>query len=211
MISLAVLPIFMAAVGLSTAQTIDPNSVSSSLRATWCQSQTTQCPLICLQTIANTAATTSNTCDPATLDWSCVCAGGTTPSIANYSLTIPFFECQEWGNQCVTGCGQNNDCSSNCRQQHPCGAQNPTRVNTTSSTSSTASRTASGSSTASATDDTAGYSGFGSSGSTPSATAGAASGNSNSNTSAATVLNLAQSYSFAVVFAGFFAGFALLL
>jgi len=94
-------------------------------------------------------------------------------------------------------------------QQHPCGAQNPTRVNVTSSSSSTASRTASGSSTASATGDTADYSGFGTSGSTPSATAGAAT--DNTNTSAAAVLNLAQSYGFAVVFAGFFASFALLL
>jgi len=53
--------------------------------------------------------------------------------MTEYSLTLPFHMCQEWGNQCVTACGLGaNQCASDCREKHPCGAQDPTRVNTTS-------------------------------------------------------------------------------
>ncbi len=57
---------------------------------------------------------------------------------------MPYFVCQEWGNQCVKACGMDNECSSDCRENHPCGAQSPKRVNST--TSSTMSATASSSS-----------------------------------------------------------------
>lgn len=59
------------------------------------------------------------------------------PNLSEYSLTLPFFICQEWGNQCVTGCSGDAACASDCRQNHPCGALNPTRVNTTTSSTST--------------------------------------------------------------------------
>lgn len=58
-------------------------------------------------------------------------------------MTLPYFTCTEWGNQCVTKCGQNNACSASCREDHPCGALKPTRVNaTTTSAAPGASATA---------------------------------------------------------------------
>lgn len=72
-----------------------------------------------------------------TLTYGCVCGNGLQPNISEYSLTLPFFVCQEWGTQCVAACGQDNTCSSNCRQDHPCGALSPTRANTTSSAAGT--------------------------------------------------------------------------
>lgn len=51
-----------------------------------------------------------------TLSWDCVCKGGIVPNVTEYSLTVPFHECQEYGNQCVTACGlANNACANNCR------------------------------------------------------------------------------------------------
>ncbi|KAI0015388.1 hypothetical protein F4780DRAFT_764129 [Xylariomycetidae sp. FL0641] len=118
---------------------IDPDSVSMSLRQSWCDSETSTCPLICQQT---TEGTQVNTCDPKSLTYGCVCSDGMQPNISEYSLTLPYFVCTEWGNQCVTDCGQDSSCSSDCRQNHPCGAQDPTRNNkTTTSTSSSTSGT----------------------------------------------------------------------
>lgn len=69
------------------------------------------------------------------LTYGCVCENGLSPNLSEYSLTLPFFICQEWGNQCVAGCAGDSACASDCRQNHPCGALNPTRVNTTTSSS----------------------------------------------------------------------------
>ncbi|CAK7224249.1 hypothetical protein SBRCBS47491_005484 [Sporothrix bragantina] len=127
---------------------ISPDSVSLSLRQYWCSSEISTCPIICAQTAPFTTLT--NTCDPQTLTYGCVCGNGLQPNVSEYSLTLPYFVCEEWGNQCVAACGADNSCSSDCRQNHPCGALDPKRVNTSSTASGAA--TATGSSTATASD-----------------------------------------------------------
>lgn len=67
---------------VSAQYAIDPNSVSESTRDGWCQQQTAQCPLICLQTAANSATTSSNECDPDSLTYSCVCDNGISPNVS---------------------------------------------------------------------------------------------------------------------------------
>lgn len=63
--------------------------------------------------------------------------------MSEYSLTLPYFVCVEYGNQCVTACGSNNTCSSACRSDHPCGAQHPSTSNATATAATgTASSTA---------------------------------------------------------------------
>lgn len=105
---------------------IDPDTVDESTRAYWCQQNQAQCPLICLQQPGvNSMSTTDNTCDSDTLAYSCVCENGVSPNITQYSQTLPFFICQEWGNQCVKGCNGINTCADACRADHPCGAQTP--------------------------------------------------------------------------------------
>ncbi|RMY66800.1 hypothetical protein D0862_15154 [Hortaea werneckii] len=143
---------------------IDPNSVDDSTKRTWCTNQQTQCPLICTQTTpSHSADTQTNTCDPTSLTYACICANGQSPNISEYSQTLPYYICQAWTNQCVANCAQaDNACASSCRADHPCGALNPTRVNT-SSVSSTMSKTSGGSGGADATTtggDTV-YTGFG--------------------------------------------------
>lgn len=53
---------------------------------------------------------------------------------------MPYFICTEANNQCVNAC-TDSACQSNCRTAHPCGAQNPPRVNVTSTASSSAAAT----------------------------------------------------------------------
>jgi len=156
--SFAPIAVLLAIAGLSTSQQIVPDSVPSSTRASWCSDQKASCPLICLQT-SNQAGTASNTCDPTNLAWTCVCKNGQTPNITEYSLTIPFYECQEYGNQCVKACGlSNNACADNCRTQNLCGAQSPKQYNTTT-TSATSSATGSAASSSGSSDGTFGGSG----------------------------------------------------
>ncbi|EMR62901.1 hypothetical protein MGN70_006459 [Eutypa lata] len=127
---------------------IDPSSVSMTLRDFWCQQETSSCPLICQQVEPRT--TEINTCDPETLTYGCLCGNGLQPNLTEYSLTIPYFTCTEWGNQCVTGCNGDSACQSECRQGNPCGARDPTKANKTAIATESATQSATG--TASATD-----------------------------------------------------------
>lgn len=81
-----------------------------------------------------------------TLDYSCVCANGLSPNASEFSLTIPYFECTEYGTQCVAKCNGDSTCQSACRTNNLCGAQSPKRVtlSTTSTTSASATGTQSG-------------------------------------------------------------------
>lgn len=109
---------------------IDPEDVSASDRAAWCQSQIASCPLICQQ--IDDGPTQVNDCDPDTLMYGCLCGNGQQPNVSEYTLTIPYFTCTEFGNQCVENCGNNNACANSCREDNPCGAQNPQQPNATS-------------------------------------------------------------------------------
>jgi len=102
----------------------------------------------------------------------------------------------------VLNCGGNSQCQYNCRVDNPCGAQNPTRVNLTSSTSSSA--------VAGATDKPTGvvFSGFG--GQTPAADAAPSNGGGKQS-AGVMAMDLGRSYGLAVVLAGIFAGFAVVL
>ncbi|KAK3309584.1 uncharacterized protein B0T15DRAFT_515874 [Chaetomium strumarium] len=178
-----------SAVAVSADYYIDPESVPMSSRKAWCNDQRSSCPTICLQT--STGQPEVNTCDPETLTYGCVCSDGKQPNISQYTLTLPYYVCTEWGNQCVKDCGSNNGCASDCREKHPCGAQNPPRANTTA-TSTTATSSATGTPTNQVFD-------------------GAADGSNIGNNNAAGALRFGSSYGLAVVAGSLFAGFAMLL
>jgi hypothetical protein len=210
-----------ALLSLASGQTyqIDPNSVTETTRDYWCNSQKTQCPLICLQPPSETATLNDNSCDPDTLTFSCVCGDGLSPNVTQYTQTLPYFICSEWGNQCVTGCNGDNTCSSACRQDHPCGAQDPIRPNSstiTSTMSSSSSRTAS---EAGATTDGSGgtvYSGFGggasATGDSSSASESSASSQAaDSGVGRASASSFGQTFGLLALAGAFFGGFALVL
>ena len=124
------------------------------------------------------------------------------------------------GNQCVAACGTgNNACSSACRQDHPCGAQDPIKPNSstiTSTMSSSSSRTAS---EAGATTDGSGgtiYSGFGggasATGDSSSAEESSASSQAASDSGAGRAsLDMGHTFGFLALAGAFFGGFALVL
>ncbi|KAK2029914.1 hypothetical protein LX32DRAFT_341365 [Colletotrichum zoysiae] len=173
---------------------IDPNTVPLSTRKSWCQDQKYSCPVICQEVSPNPVEV--NDCDPAALTYGCICGDGNQPNMSEYSLTLPYHVCQEYGNQCVAACGIGaNTCANNCRVNNPCGAQNPTRVNVTS----TASASASASATESANAVFTGIAG------TPS---GSGSG---SGSSGAAALEMGRSAGLAVLVGGVIGGVAFLL
>lgn len=46
--------------------------------------------------------------------------------MTQYTLTLPYHTCTEYGTQCVNNCpAHDNECARACREDNPCGAQNP--------------------------------------------------------------------------------------
>jgi hypothetical protein len=142
--------------------TIDPNSVEESTRDYWCEQNKAQCPLICLQQPdVDSMTTTENDCDTDALTYTCVCENGVSPNITQYSQTLPYFICQQWGTNCVDNCNGDNTCQDSCRADHPCGAQDPYRGNATLSSMMSASATATQSGSRATGTDAVPTSGFG--------------------------------------------------
>ncbi|KAF2221939.1 hypothetical protein BDZ85DRAFT_135155 [Elsinoe ampelina] len=182
--------------GLVSAQySINPNSVPQSLRQYWCDSQITQCPLICLQYNGSTGAI-ANDCDSSNLSYECVCSTGISPNASEYSQTLPYFVCTEWGNQCVTACAGSSSCADDCRTKHPCGARNPTRVNSTTASTMAATGSTTGSGGATQT-----FGAFGSASSSSIASA----------KYTAQVASIGNKFGFVIVASGIVGGLALLL
>ncbi|KAM7196134.1 hypothetical protein V8F20_007169 [Naviculisporaceae sp. PSN 640] len=165
-------------------------------RQVWCRDQKAACPLICQE--VSPGPVIDNSCTPETLQYGCLCANNMRPNLSEYSMTIPFHTCQQYGNECVKDCGAvNNQCASDCRELNPCGAQNPQKVNTTSS--STLEPTATPSKNPNQVFD---------------GLAGDATDAANSNNnqgSGAGALQFGQTYGLAVVLTSLFAGFAIML
>ena len=140
------------------------------------------------------------------------------PNITEYSQTLPYFECVEWGNQCVAACGSANTvCQSDCRQNHPCGALDPTRYNITSTSSGmTAAATATGtdgsapSGTGSAVSVYNGF-GSGSDATTTAAGSGSTSTTTPAKSGAQAAVDLGRSYGAIILGGVVFAGFALVI
>jgi hypothetical protein len=181
---------------LTAAQSIDPDSVDLPTRKSWCQSQQSSCPLLCLQLSGSSSTTAANTCDPETLDFECICGNGQSPNASEYSQTLPYFICTQYNTQCVMGCSGDSTCQAACVDDHPCGAQNPTRINTTSSATQSATSSAGASST-----NNVAYTGLG----------GSSAATSTPKSGAQMTLDFGRSYGLAVVFASVFAGFALVM
>ncbi|MDI1488232.1 MAG: hypothetical protein OHK93_007506 [Ramalina farinacea] len=87
-----------------------------------------------------------------TLSYSCICSNGLQPNSSQYSQTIPYYECTTAATDCVNKCEQtDSSCQSACRTDNKCGAQNPTRVNLTTSSASASGASQTGGSASSGT------------------------------------------------------------
>ncbi|KAF2442016.1 hypothetical protein P171DRAFT_433606 [Karstenula rhodostoma CBS 690.94] len=196
----------LALAGFSAAQeqyTIDPSTVQQSTRDYWCSQQTASCPYICLQQAGVTSMNTvSNDCDSDSLKATCVCDNGISPNLTQYTQTLPYNICQQWGTNCVADCGiGENACANSCRADHPCGAQDPFKGNATKTSSSashasTAKPTGTSDSDASSTIPVTGFAGATSSPDSPGA--------------ASALVGFGASYGMAVTLVGIFASLILL-
>ena len=95
---------------------IDPNSVSTALRSSWCLGQTNNCPKIC-------GGAFPNDCNRETLEWNCVCTDGSSPNISDYANTMPFYICEEWRSQCTAAHPDDLEGQMEC-QSVICGSKN---------------------------------------------------------------------------------------
>lgn len=105
---------------------------------------------------------------------------------------MPYFICQEFGNQCVKACGINNECSNDCRENNPCGASAPKRYNSTTTASSPS---------ATETNEDALYT------DTP---GGKSKSKKDKDNAAPAMLDVGRTYGLAVVLGSMFVGFAML-
>jgi len=122
----------------------------------------------------------------------------------SFRRTIPYFECTESANQCANNCGSNSGCVTTCRTAHPCGAQDPVRINTStiSTMAATASSTSGGA--AQTSGGSAVYTGFGTS-STSSSKPGS------TNNGQVLAVGFGRAYGLVVVLASVFGCFTFLL
>lgn len=140
------------------------------------------------------------------LTYACICSNGQQPNSSQYSQTIPYYECTQAATNCVNKCEQTDtSCQSACRSDNPCGAQNPTRYNT-STISTMAATTTSGGSPASTADTSASntFTGFG----------GSSTGSSKSDAPArlqALALGFGGKYGLLVILGGMMGGFMFML
>jgi hypothetical protein len=196
---------------LGGSQSIDPNSVPKPTREKWCNDQRSTCPLLCLQIPGERSRPQQNDCNPDNLAYTCICANGQQPNASEFSLTIPYHQCQESNNQCERACPTNDaTCQAACRTSNPCGAQNPARVNTSTSSAMEATSRPTAAPTGDAEDSdsepTAVYTGFGSD---PTASADEGSGNTNS--AQALVLGFGHTYGLFIVLTAVCGSFTLML
>lgn len=118
------------------------------------------------------------------------------PNLTEFTQTLPFNICQQWGVNCVKACKGDNTCANACTADHPCGAQSPYKGNATSTSSSPTSKpTSSDSDKPSSTIPITGFAGQ--TGSSNSDQPGAAS-------------SFGASYGLAITIVGLFASAALL-
>jgi len=176
---------------------IDPETVDMNQRDYWCTMQVETCPLICYESSPDPVLV--NECDAEKLTYGCLCGDNSKPNVTEYSQTLPYFVCRQWGIQCVDDCAdQDTACQSACLADHPCGASNPKRVTSTSSSASTATRAPS--ETKTDDDNVVLYTG-------PS---DPENNNNNDNGNAAALVEAGAMYGWAVLFGGVGIGFALL-
>ncbi|KAF9770929.1 hypothetical protein IL306_011449 [Fusarium sp. DS 682] len=176
---------------------IDPESVPLSQRRDKGDTKVNDCDPVSFLTLSFVRQLLTF-CFQKTLTYGCICGDGKQPNVSEYSLTLPFYVCQEWGNQCVEDCKGSASCASDCRQNHPCGASNPKKYNTTS----TATDTAAVKATASATDDSNVV--------FTDTPGGDGSDSSSTKTNSAAVIEAGRTWGLTIVLSTIFAGFAML-
>ncbi|KAI1397653.1 hypothetical protein F4819DRAFT_74488 [Hypoxylon fuscum] len=86
---------------------IDPSQVDISDRVAWCQGEQDSCGTLC-------GAVVNNDCLIDSLDFTCVCQGGSEPDMNLYMNTMPWFVCERLQSDCITSTENNAAGQKNC-------------------------------------------------------------------------------------------------
>ncbi|PSS20078.1 hypothetical protein M430DRAFT_18260 [Amorphotheca resinae ATCC 22711] len=175
--------------------TIDPNSVSATLRSQWCSAQLNTCGTLCSGDIYEG----QNTCDTNTLNYTCTCASNqSTPGLQYYTGTMPTFICEQVFQDCIAStvgvAAAQAKCNSD--EKNNCGHLDPNNFTAPASSSSSSSAPTS---TAASTSAPA------------SSSVAAAVTTSSSKAAAATMMAIGREYGSGVVAAGVAAAFGMML
>ncbi|KAE8450247.1 hypothetical protein EG329_006675 [Mollisiaceae sp. DMI_Dod_QoI] len=120
--------------------TLDPNTVSSTVRSQWCQSQINTCGILCSDSV------NSNACDADTLTYDCTCtSNNSSPDLAAYSQTLPTFICEQLYSNCISTAGNNASAQAACQAniEDDCGKLDPADFAASQPSSSSSSQSSS--------------------------------------------------------------------
>ncbi|EPE08152.1 pci domain-containing protein [Ophiostoma piceae UAMH 11346] len=146
----------LSALGLAQATianyTIDTASISLTTRSTWCQAQDNTCSTLC------DGNPKTETCDPTTLIYSCLCQNGTAPGLEYYTQTLPTFVCNEAFSECITANANNATGQKACTTdiKDNCGTLDPSKYSPAAVSSSSAPASTAAAATSAATASAAG-------------------------------------------------------
>ncbi|CZR51672.1 uncharacterized protein PAC_01549 [Phialocephala subalpina] len=135
-IALAAISLASLALAQSSNTTLDPNSITLSLRSQWCQAQINTCGILC------SGNNNDNTCTPDTLTYDCICASNSSsPDLAAYTQTLPTFICEQLYTNCISAASGNASAQADCQTniEDGCGKLDPAKFDASASSSSSAS------------------------------------------------------------------------
>lgn len=93
--------VIVAAALVVVSYAYDIRQMDKDQRAVICTNQIADCNVFCR------SRTDSNTCDVASMAWSCVCKGGVIPNNTEITFPVPHFQCTGSYEECVQGCTKN--------------------------------------------------------------------------------------------------------
>ncbi|MDI1492994.1 MAG: hypothetical protein OHK93_004778 [Ramalina farinacea] len=136
------------AVAQNSSSTLDPGSVSLTMKSQWCQGENTNCPLLC----GGPTFTKINTCSASDFTYTCTCSNGTGPTdIDQYLDTWPNHVC----NEIFAQCRQANPGSESCKTCGTLVAKNVPAMTSTMAAATTAMATGGSTSAGAAASPTA--------------------------------------------------------
>ncbi|CZT48132.1 uncharacterized protein RSE6_08793 [Rhynchosporium secalis] len=122
--SVAAVAVFASFVAAQSNATVDPNTISPTMRSQWCLAQKNTCGTLCSGNLAD------NDCDATTLAYKCNCGSNSSaPGLQYYTNTMPTFICEEVFRVCKKAnegvAAAQKACETN--EQQNCGHNDPAK------------------------------------------------------------------------------------
>jgi len=133
----------VAAQGAGFNATIDPSTISPTLKSQWCLAETNSCPELC----GGIDFTDVKNCTNTDLSYSCLCVNGSSPDLAAYTETMPYYLCEQTFSNCIQFFENNQAGQAQCTTNYTCGSLDPSKNPASTSSASTSASTSSAAAT----------------------------------------------------------------